>query len=65
MADLKDVYNEWLTNLAFREQFKKDPIKACQDANLTISASDLEKISSMLELLEKLDNDELDKRISK
>lgn len=48
MARLIDVLNEWENNQEFREQYKKDPDKALQDAGFTLNGHELEKIKSVL-----------------
>lgn len=50
MKDLQDIYNEWQNNLAFREEFRKNPEQAIKNAGFEISIEDLEKIKSILKL---------------
>jgi len=61
---LRDIFNEWQNNLAFREEFKKDPIAALQHAGFEASPADLEKIQAMLKH-DASTNEKLDDRINK
>lgn len=66
MSSLQDVYDRWLNNVEFRNEFKKNPEIALREAGLELSATDLSKIKSLLDRKENsLENDELDGRISK
>lgn len=67
MSTLEDVLNEWQNNLHFKEEFKKNPEKALMTAGLTLNASDLQQIKSMLKIKDDGGNGdgELDKRINK
>lgn len=60
MADLNDVYQEWLNNPKFRKAFKKDPIAALDKWGYTLSKEELDKMIKF-----KDDNERLDDRISK
>jgi hypothetical protein len=60
MNKLEDVYTIWAQNLQFRTEFKINPEKALKDANLELSEEDLEKIKTLVNKNEKLDD-----RISK
>lgn len=62
--NLQEVLNEWQTNLAFREAFKKNPELALKEAGFEVSPADLEKIHALLKL-DKSKNEKLDDRISK
>lgn len=64
MSNLQDIYGEWQNNHKFREDFKKNPEQALQDAGFQLSPEDLEKIKAMLKF-DKSKNDKLDDRISK
>lgn len=61
MADLKEIYNEWQNNLAFREAFKKNPEQALKDAGFEVSDADLVKIKALIKTI----SEELDGRINK
>ena len=50
MTSLIDILNEWQTNLKFREEFKKDPENALNEAGFTLSPKDLKKIKSVRKL---------------
>lgn len=66
MSSLIDILNEWQTNLKFREEFKKDPEQALNEAGFTLSPKDLKKIKSVLKFKEeKTKNEKLDDRINK
>lgn len=70
MSSLEDVLTEWHDNHAFRQEFKKNPEQALTNAGLTLSASDLLKVKSMLHFKDDdsgsdSNSDELDKRINK
>lgn len=62
MTTLQEVLTEWQSNLAFRQQFKKNPEQALLSAGFTLSPEDLAKIKV---LLDKSKNDKLDDRINK
>lgn len=64
MTNLQEIYNEWQNNLTFRENFKKNPELALQEAGFTVSPNDLTKIKAILKL-DKSKNEKLDDRISK
>lgn len=64
MTNLQEILTEWQTNLAFRDQFKKNPIQALKDAGFEVSPEDLHKIEGMLKL-DHSKNEKLDDRISK
>jgi hypothetical protein len=59
--NLEDVINEWQNNPAFKEQFKKNPEKALNEAGLKLNAEDLKTIKFIL----KLDDDGLPPIINK
>jgi len=61
MSTLQDVITEWQNNLQFRKDFKKNPHHALTEANLVLSAEDLEKVKVILSS----DNGTLDDRINK
>lgn len=63
-ANLREIYNEWQNNLAFREEFKKNPLEALKKAGFEVSPEDLNKIEAMLKL-DKSKNEKLDDRINK
>lgn len=67
MSNLQDIYNEWQSNLKFREDFKNNPEQALKDAGFTLNPQDLEKIKSLLKLKQdpKSKNEKLDDRINK
>lgn len=46
--ELKEVFDAWINNLEFREQFKRAPEKALADAGFHFSADKLQKIKSVL-----------------
>lgn len=64
MTDLQEIIYEWQNNLAFREEFKKNPEAALKNAGFSVSPEDLEKILAMLKL-DKSKNEKLDDRINK
>ena len=64
MTNLQEIYNEWQNNLAFREEFKKNPMEALKHAGFEVSPEDLTKIEALLKL-DKSKNEKLDDRISK
>jgi hypothetical protein len=60
MTNLKEILDEWQSNLKFREDFKKNPIEALHHAGFKVTEEDLAKIKSTLKKSEVLD-----KRINK
>lgn len=64
MTNLSEILSEWQSNLAFREDFKKNPERALKEAGFQVSAEDLIKIKAMLKLDASKD-EKLDERISK
>lgn len=63
-TNLHDIYNEWQNNLAFREEFKKNPLEALKHAGFEVSPADLEKIQALLKH-DQSTNEKLDDRINK
>lgn len=63
-TNLQDIFSEWQNNLAFREEFKKNPLEALKKAGFEVSPADLEKIQAMLKH-DKSEDEKLDDRINK
>lgn len=61
MTDLREIYNEWQNNLAFRNAFKKNPEEALKAAGFEVSAEDLVKIKALIKTI----SEALDGRINK
>lgn len=62
-AELKEVFEIWVNNLEFRDQFKKNPEKTLINAGFKFDSKKLEKIKSLLKQQSShIENEELDKR---
>ena len=64
MTNLQEIYDEWLNNLKFRDDFKKNPEQALKEAGFEVAPEDMEKIKAILKF-DKSGNEKLDDRISK
>ncbi|HSW70673.1 MAG TPA: hypothetical protein VLH77_01685 [Gammaproteobacteria bacterium] len=65
-AELKEVFEIWVNNFEFRDQFKKNPEKALLDAGFVFDADKLQKMKSLLRQQESnVKNEELTKRESR
>lgn len=61
---LEDVITKWLNDIQFREEWRKNPTEALQNANMKLSDNDFQKIQTMLDRKQDL-YDELEKKINK
>ena len=60
MSTLSDVMAKWKSDPNFKEEFRKNPKKALEEAALELNATDLAKMKSML----KNEDEKLDPRIN-
>ena len=58
---LEEVYLKWQNDPAFKEEFKNNPKKALEKAQLELSPEEQEKILKLF----KFSDEELEKRINK
>lgn len=66
MIELKEVFEVWTNDLLFRENFKKNPEKALQEAGFNFDTDKLQKIKSLLKKQESsIKSESLDKRMSR
>ena len=61
---LDDVITKWLNDIQFRDEWRKNPTQALQNANMKLSDSDFQKIQAMLDKKQDV-YDELEKKINK
>jgi 3-deoxy-D-manno-octulosonic acid (KDO) 8-phosphate synthase len=60
MSSLKEVFEKWMTDSDFKENFKKNPKQALIDADIQLNEEDLKKVLTTITKQE-----ELEKKINK
>jgi len=60
MSDLKEVFELWTTDSNFKQNFKKNPKQALEEAGIQLDENDLKKVLTSIQKQE-----ELEKKINK
>jgi hypothetical protein len=65
-AELKEIFEAWVSDVTFREKFKKNPEQALMEAGFQFDAEKLQKIKTVLKQQEnQIKSEALDKRLSR